>query len=60
MAVRHMAVAAIRKEMSPLWVINLTYYLEASHREKNLVCTARQANHVLIVNPMGLSCKVNS
>lgn len=57
---RHMVVAAIRKEMSPLWVINLTYHLEASHRKKNLVYTARQASPVLIVNPIGLSYKVNS
>ena len=33
-AVRHMAVAVIREEMSPLWVINLTYHLEACHRRK--------------------------
>lgn len=32
--VRHMVVAIIRKEMSPLWVINLTYHLEACHRKK--------------------------
>lgn len=60
-AVRHMAVAAIREEMSPLRVINLTHHLEACHRgKKNLVFTARQANPVLIINPMGLSWKVNT
>lgn len=36
-AVRHMAVAAIREEMSPLRVINLTHHLEACHRGKKIL-----------------------
>lgn len=52
-----MAVAVIREEMSPLWLIHLTYRLEAcqGQKKKSLVFKVRQANPVLIIKPMALS-----
>lgn len=52
-----MAIAVIREEMSPLWLIHLTYHLEGirGKKKKNLVLIVRQANPVLIIKPMALS-----
>lgn len=40
---RHMAIAVIREEMSPLWLIHLTYHLEGVRGKKKKSCFNSQA-----------------